>query len=90
MQTIWKFELAITDTQTIKMPVGALMLRTVQIQNDIPVMWAVCNSAYKMEDCTIITLGTGNPISEDLENFEYVGTYQYSSFVGHVFAKKIK
>jgi len=88
MKTIWKFELEIVDEQVIKMPVGALLLQTAQIQNITPVIWAICDSLYKMEEVTIITIGTGNPI-DILEELMYLGTYQLRGFVGHVFVKKI-
>lgn len=88
MKTIWKFKLDITDEQTISVPKKSLLLQTVLIQDGTPVVWVMCDSSIKEnEDIVIVTLGTGNPIPENIEKLLYVGTYQLLTFVGHVFVK---
>jgi hypothetical protein len=88
MKTIWKFPLDITDTQDVTMPMNTEIL-CIQIQNERPCIWAIVNpkSAFK-ELRTIITRGTGHPVSE--MTGKYIGTYQIDSgsLVFHVFEKQ--
>lgn len=90
MQTIYKFELAITDEQEILMPAESEVLPTVQIQNGKVVIWAKCTPSDKTKKVTIMTYGTGNPIPDEItyKKLQYIGTYQNGWFVGHVFLKK--
>ena len=88
MKTIWKFQLDITGEQTISVPKDTLLLQTVKVQGSIPVIWGMCDSSIKeKEDVIIVTLGTGNLIPENIGKLHYIGTYQLSTFVGHVFVK---
>lgn len=90
MRVIYKYRLAVTDTQTISMPAGAKLL-TVQVQSgnsaqgDHPYLWALVETVAPLEDRTFITVGTGHPVSDDSLN--YLGTYQLHDgrLVFHVF-----
>lgn len=81
---IFKYALKNNNDQIIKMPIGATIL-TVQVQRNIPMLWAVVDEKVEMtEDRKIIVEVTGFPLS----NYKrYIGTYQLEngSFVGHVF-----
>jgi hypothetical protein len=86
---IYKYELAITDTQTIAMPEGAEIL-TVQAQRGTPCLWALVNPELPATERRIETFGTGHPVLSDTGvERRYVGTYQISggSLVFHVFER---
>ena len=83
-QRIWKFNLKVTDTQVLKIPVESQIL-TVQLQNGTPVLWALVYPDSPTEDVCIETIGTGNPISTGVDR-HYISTYQLSNgLVFHVF-----
>jgi hypothetical protein len=89
MKTIYKYPLEIVDEQTILMPKDALILQTVQIQNNDVVIWASVNTDNEKVAVTFYTFGTGNKLPEDIKGkLLYIGTYQKNWFVGHVFVKK--
>ncbi len=87
-RVIWKFTLKVTDVQDIEIPHGSILL-SVQTQNETPCLWVlVYNTEAEKEVIRLITIGTGNPISDDdFDLRDFLGTYQLSngSFVGHVF-----
>lgn len=88
MTTIFKYQLQITDEQAINLPLHSEFL-CVQIQNDIPCLWVKLKLDPKeneIEKVTILTFGTGHPISEECD---YIDTYQTKGLVFHVF-KKLK
>lgn len=84
--TVWKYPLAIADSQSIIMPVGAEIL-DVQVQGGIPCLWAMVDPTRPTEHVLVQTVGTGHtffPIGE------YVGTYQVhnGTLVFHVFVSR--
>ena len=88
MKTIWKFPIPTTDIQEISIPQGAEIL-TVQMQGDMPCLWAIIDTDASLEPRTILTLGTGHKGLE-LSNGgqpRYIGTYQIfgGSLIFHVF-----
>lgn len=90
-QTIYKYELELSDSQTIYMPKGAEIL-TVQVQDGRPVIWVLVapSKGRAKEERMIETFGTGNPIeSENIER-RYIGTYQMmgGSLIFHVFERE--
>ena len=83
MKTIWKQQLAITDTQIISVPGGSRFL-TVQMQNGVPCIWYIVDTEESgRSQYEFTTVGTGNPIDELIGN--YLGTYQKGPLVFHVF-----
>ena len=81
---IWKWEIPVTDIQTIPMPEGAKLL-DVQMQNGACCIWALCDPKAKNVLRTLAIYGTGNPVPDDPG--EYVATFQIhgGSLVFHVF-----
>jgi len=81
---IWKWEINITDSQTVNMPVGAKLL-DVQMQNSACCLWALCDQFNQYEERRIRFYGTGNPMPDDPG--EYVATFQTfdGALVFHVF-----
>ena len=81
---IWKFELAITDLQTVLMPKGAKLL-DVQVQNERCCLWALCDENAPKVERRIAIYGTGYQVLGD--TLEYIGTFQMQggSLVFHAF-----
>lgn len=84
METIWKFELETEDEQTLSVPFDAKTL-DVQVQKGKPCLWARVRSDLPKRDVTILTRGTGHPMTGD--EGDYLGTYQLDdrALVFHVF-----
>ena len=84
MKTIYKYPLIIGD-QDIEMPKGAQIL-TVQVQNDMPCLWALVAPSNPPELKRITVAGTGHNIFE-VDLLAYVGTFQLhgGELVFHVF-----
>ena len=86
-KTIWKFNLKATDTQTIEMPAGAVVL-TVQVQNGTPCLWAMVDPEESASKRIFKTFGTGHQIDNSRNvPLLFVGTYQLldGNLVFHVF-----
>jgi hypothetical protein len=86
LKAIYKYSLSSHTAQDIEMPVGARIL-TVQVQNDVPVIWAVVDPSTKYIDIlTFLTLATGELV-DDIDG-KYIGTYQLSNgLVFHIFQR---
>ena len=69
MKTIWKYPLAITDSQEIRVPAGALAL-SVQMQGDIPCLWVLVDPTADRDLWRITTVGTGHPVPPATSNTE--------------------
>ncbi len=85
---IWKFDLEITDTQHVILPMDARLL-SVGNQRGNLCLWAIVNPVKAMETRCIEIIGTGNPI-EKLVGFhrEFLGTIVIDPFVWHVFERQ--
>lgn len=86
MNTIHKFNLAVTDTQSVSMPKGAKVL-CVQVQNGTICLWARVWTEAEYELRTFLVVGTGNPFPESNRPPLYIGTVQQPPFVWHIFEK---
>lgn len=85
VDTIWKYELDITDRQILLIPKNAEILN-VGIQGKTLCLWALVNPDRKKQSRTIEIIGTGNPISnEGLPTRDYIGSAVIDPFVWHVF-----
>lgn len=86
MKTIWKYELEITDAQTLEIPTGFQILSS-QFQNGILCLWAIVDPSEPKEGVTIEVIGTGNPMPDVAGNRKYIGTAQMCGgrLVWHVF-----
>lgn len=84
---IWKFPIAVGDSQTIDMPTDAKVL-AVQVQNGTgPCLWAMCDPQAPKRPRTFETFGTGHPVPPAPR--EYIGTYQLrgGGLIFHVFER---
>ncbi len=87
--SIWKFILEPTDTQSIDMPLGARIL-SVDMQNSRVCLWAQVNPEAKIFARTIEIFGTGHPIEiSDKIVREFIGTVLWPNghLVFHVFER---
>lgn len=87
METIYKYDLQVTDHQVIQLPKGAKIL-TVQEQLQIPCIWALVDPIAQKEDVEVWTFGTGHEMTDSLSGkIKYLGTYQLNGgrLVFHVF-----
>lgn len=83
MRTIWKFPLALTDSQVILVPLGARIL-CVQVQNGQICLWAEVDSSRDLHMVAIGIAGTGHDVPFEL--LHYIGTVQTGPMVWHVYA----
>ena len=86
MKVIWKYTLGLgleKEVQSFKMPRWSTIL-CVQMQDDVPVMWALVDPSTSMEERTFILAYTGEQRS-DLNIAGYIGTFQSDLLVYHVF-----
>ena len=84
-KTIFKYPLAITDSQAVLMPVSAEIL-SVQFQGEYLCLWAAVNPSEKKHARVIHIFGTGHPIP-DATKIRFIGTAQQfdGRLVWHVF-----
>lgn len=73
MQRIFKYELDVTDRQAIQMPTGAQIL-CVQIQGNVPCLWAKVNDEMAPVPREISIYGTGHALRS--YPGDYIGTFQ--------------
>lgn len=91
MKAIWKFTLkADTPTQLLEMPVEALDILHLGVQDEKPVLWAIVDTDSKKKvNVRLDTFPTGIELPDGKDNIvrHYLGTYQIKDpyFVGHVF-----
>lgn len=84
MTTIYKYPMS-EETSEIQMPAGAKIL-CIQMQNNIPTIWALVDETVKLETRDFQTVGTGWPLNEAVLEFPFVGTVQDSrGLVWHIF-----
>lgn len=84
-ETIWKYPLQVTDSQTVAMPKASRIL-TVKTQAGQPCLWAWVDSEAPLEKRTFETFGTGHPMPSSRAR-EHIGSYQLNggALVFHVF-----
>lgn len=88
MNIIYKFEIPIKDTFEIEMPQYSKIVGF-QMQNDIPVIWAVCNKTEPLVKRGFMLIGTGVEMSQQFnpDFIDYIGTIQMNDgkLVFHLF-----
>ena len=91
MMTIYKYQIPIQDSIKLTLPKDALIL-SFQIQNGIPVLWAMVNTEAEREERSFLLFGTGHPIriTEGKHNLQFIGTIQDENLplVWHLFEEK--
>ena len=86
MSKIFKYELKITDQQTIQMPLGATILSADQQAGGL-YLWAEVDPTNPPSDRTFQIIGTGNPIPNVATCRRFIDTVVIGAFVWHVFER---
>lgn len=83
--TIYKYQIKITDTQKVEMPIDAEIL-TAQMQGDALCLWAKVEEGNTIEERTINVFGTGRQMSDGVDR-RYIGTTQThgGALIWHIF-----
>ena len=81
---IFKYPIPTSDGQVMSLPIGAELL-TVQVQREVPTIWARVDDEADTEERLIRTYGTGQMLPD--YPGEYIGTYQLhgGDLVFHVY-----
>jgi hypothetical protein len=84
MKTVFKYPLRLIDTQDVSMPDDAEIL-CVQIQNEVPTIWAKVDDENGPVTRKFRIAGTGHDLKGD--ELAYIGTFQLhaGALVFHVF-----
>jgi hypothetical protein len=85
MKTIYKYPLAISDSQAVLMPINAQIL-SVQFQREDLCLWAVVDPEEKKHARVFHIVGTGHLVPPP-EKVRFIGTVQQfnGKLVWHVF-----
>lgn len=81
---IWKWPLAVTDVQIIRVPKGAQIL-TAQAQGGTLNVWALSDTDAETEDRLIRVIGTGNPAPANPGKFIATVQLYGGGLVFHIF-----
>jgi hypothetical protein len=82
MKTIHKFPVVLTDKLLVNMPEFPRIL-SCQLQNGIPMVWALVETDNEKFDYEFVWYGTGNRL--DTDDHEFVDTVQVGLLVFHLF-----
>ncbi|MFW2163132.1 hypothetical protein ACG93T_17440 [Acinetobacter beijerinckii] len=81
-KTIYKYDLAIQDNQTIEMPAGSKAL-CIDVQHGDPKLWVLCNPDMPKISYEVLCVDTGQEINKPIG--QYLGTIHISRAVPLVF-----
>lgn len=81
---VWKFPFDVIDIVYISMPSEAKVLH-IDVQNDWPTLWALCDPDEGLTVRTFYVRGTGHPMND--ASGEHLGTFMMyeDALVFHVF-----
>jgi hypothetical protein len=83
MKTIWKYEIAITDRQTLKVPCGGKAIHVGMDPSGAECIWFEVETENNEYYTTIFVVCTGNPIPQ--EATQHVGSLVRGWMVWHVY-----
>jgi len=86
METVWKYQIPITDYFEISMPKRSKIL-SIGMQENSPVMWVLVDTESEKENKSFRLAGTGHPLDIDEDTHcGFIGTLQYQlGLVFHLF-----
>ena len=84
MNTIYKYELDVTQSQKLELPSNCNIL-DLQVQNGVPCLWVQLNDACETKVFDIQMYGTGWQLEESIHSYDYLGTVQIDGFVWHYY-----
>lgn len=82
MKRIFKYAIRITDVQRIHMQVGAEVCYVGLDPDGNHCIWAIVDPEAPMEWVTVLVIGTGHPIPDEVI---FLGSMVAAPFVWHVF-----
>jgi len=89
MKTIYKYEVPIEDEFSLNLPKGSTFLSLIN-QRGKPVLYFLVDPEEKtIEKIDFYLAGTGNPILENIDSYEFLGTFEVHPFVFHLFSRKV-
>lgn len=83
MYSIYKYNLDLTERQTLNLPKGRKFL-DVQVQNGKIVIWLLVDPNAELIGQQFRIIGTGQRLNS-IPTGQYLGTVQLDSFVWHLF-----
>jgi hypothetical protein len=88
MNTIFKYPFHTEDQIDLQMPKGAKVL-CVQLQAQVPCIWALVDTDQPLEMRSFLVYGTGHQLLPEAFEKTYIGTYQefQGALVFHVFER---
>ena len=88
LQTIWKYAVPpMFSTFDLELPAGAKVL-AVQLQDGRPQIWAQVDPGNLSVTRHFWSFGTGHGLPDDIDEKQYVGTYQDLGLVWHVYVDR--
>ena len=84
MKTIWKYSITDRPCQEIEVPLNAEIL-CVQLQDNIPTLWALVETEEPKRIFDILTYYTGDCWID--KKGQYIGSYQLAGCLYHVFVR---
>lgn len=85
MNTVWKFELEITDSQTLSVPVGSSLAHVGLDPNGVPCLWLIVDDKAPMRNIEIVIRGNGQKlphVGSFLGTVMHLGTFMWHVFTG--------
>lgn len=83
MKRIYKYNLKLQETQSIKAPITKVLC--VQMQHNELVLWAEVDTGKVEKELFVVIVGTGHEIPEHAE--QYISTVQDGYYVWHVYIR---
>jgi len=86
-KTVWRYAIPVADDFTLMMPKGARPL-CIQVQDDIPCLWALVDPTQQEVGRRFRLAGTGHPLTYDTETILiHIDTFQIEdgALVFHIF-----
>ena len=80
---IWKYQIPITGRFEIEMP-GAAQIISIQMQNEVPYVWAIVGPKITPSNRRFKLVGTGHEF-DFLPTDKFIGTFQDGPYVWHLF-----
>lgn len=83
MKKIWKYDIAITDVQTLKVPCGGKAIHVDTDPSGNYCIWFEVETGNKEYDRKVFVVGTGNPVPR--EAVSHIGSLVRGWWVWHVY-----
>lgn len=84
MKKVWKFTIPNGAKFTVEMPTGARVL-TAQVQDGVPVVWALIDTAMVPCTRTFLTVWSGENVNSYEREPVYISTFTVNTSVYHLF-----